>query len=385
MRGMILAANGDKTVQGSGATSSYERSELWHFNVLFKFMLEEIEPCGFTTEQAEIVLFDCGANRGIWSQAFFETYKDKKIQAHLFEPSSRNTEEIVKLQAAFWAQPAHHLSHVNTLGVSNEGGEGMLYADGEGSFQASLGESVVENPRHMETVRLTTIDKYVADKAIQRIDFLKLDVEGWEFHALQGAGETLRNGKVSMIFFEFSVANVMTRTFFRDFWDFLKPLGYDFFYLDRTRHKLLPITAYENGRWEKFWGTHYFVCRHREYLHRPGSLCVTLTCEGHANQRSGGARAVLRRIDLPGSPDYSQATSFVADGWDLEEDRWTCAAHGQLQCWLPAGPVRLVLQKGPDCGVVEIDCQGSRKTIDLFATKPGAINVYVVKEGKIIF
>ena len=49
----------------------------------------------------------------------------------------------------------------------------------------------------------------------------KIDVEGNEFSVLRGMKMALLSGKVNAIHFEFNEMNVMSRIFFKDFYDFL--------------------------------------------------------------------------------------------------------------------------------------------------------------------
>ncbi len=43
-----------------------------------------------------------------------------------------------------------------------------------------------------ETVMQSTLDSVVAALALDRLDFIKVDIEGWELHLLRGAKETIR-------------------------------------------------------------------------------------------------------------------------------------------------------------------------------------------------
>lgn len=72
-----------------------------------------------------------------------------------------------------------------------------------------------------ETVTVTTLDQFCIDAHISRIDFLKIDTEGFEFEVLLGAAETLSARKISAIQFEFGEFYPQTNHHFLDFWDLL--------------------------------------------------------------------------------------------------------------------------------------------------------------------
>jgi hypothetical protein len=72
-----------------------------------------------------------------------------------------------------------------------------------------------------EEISVAAIDAFCVSQSIDRIDFLKLDVEGHELSVLHGARDMLNKGSISMIQFEFGPANIYSRTFFYDFWALL--------------------------------------------------------------------------------------------------------------------------------------------------------------------
>jgi hypothetical protein len=45
--------------------------------------------------------------------------------------------------------------------------------------------------RH-DIVALTTIDRFAALTELNRLDFIKADIEGWEMHAVRGGLDTIR-------------------------------------------------------------------------------------------------------------------------------------------------------------------------------------------------
>lgn len=74
----------------------------------------------------------------------------------------------------------------------------------------------------LEKVKMSTIDIYCKENNIDRIHFLKFDIEGHELNALNGANKMLKDKKIDIIQFEFGGCNIDSRTFFRDFFYLLK-------------------------------------------------------------------------------------------------------------------------------------------------------------------
>ena len=64
----------------------------------------------------------------------------------------------------------------------------------QGTFRfglAHLGETRRDGPIHREVVEVTTIDHFAREEGLQRLDFIKVDVEGWEKRILEGGAETI--------------------------------------------------------------------------------------------------------------------------------------------------------------------------------------------------
>lgn len=235
----------------------------WYQSVAANLATQEIKPYAQLFESFDrIRLFDCGANRGLWTRAAIETFSPRPVESHIFEPSSRN--------CAFMADREHGLLYsdaqfesitINQQAVSDKPGELELFSDWDGSWLGSL----VNRPDVAMTqsikVPVSTVDSYCSERGIEAIDILKLDIEGSEFKALQGSQSMLSKNAIKLIIFEFTVINVYTRTFFHDFWELLTPQDFELFLLNH-KNELIPIPSYE-GRWEIFSGTTNFVARHR--------------------------------------------------------------------------------------------------------------------------
>jgi len=51
---------------------------------------------------------------------------------------------------------------------------------------------ITDGDNYSEKIEVTTIDEFVAENELDRIDFIKADIEGFERNMLMGAKETLR-------------------------------------------------------------------------------------------------------------------------------------------------------------------------------------------------
>lgn len=167
------------------------------------------------------VVFDIGAHRGSWSKGILERF-NSKCQIYQFEPSKHNLTFLreIKSSSIILIEKA----------VSNQEGVTTFYSTEAASDTSSLyerRESIFKKHNYeAETVELTTIDKVVSDLNLSRVDFVKMDIEGHELAALQGAKISLQNKIIQTVAFEFGGGNINSRVFFLDFWDLLHPLGY---------------------------------------------------------------------------------------------------------------------------------------------------------------
>lgn len=70
----------------------------------------------------------------------------------------------------------------------------------------------------ISTAQFTTIDNYCQKNNVNHIHFLKMDIEGHELSALQGASKMLSSDNIDYIQFEFGGCNIDSRTYFKDFY-----------------------------------------------------------------------------------------------------------------------------------------------------------------------
>jgi FkbM family methyltransferase len=136
-----------------------------------------------------MVLIDVGANFGLYT-LFASRKVGNRGTVVAIEPSSR---EFQRLKANV---EANALSNVRLLqvAVSDRRGQAKLtVATEEKSGHNTLGafgyDSVV--PEDKVSVRTERLDDLVQEEGLQRVDVVKMDIEGAELFALRGAAEIL--------------------------------------------------------------------------------------------------------------------------------------------------------------------------------------------------
>ena len=195
------------------------------------------------------VVFDVGANVGIFTEAVMNQNETAVVYA--FEPHPVTFEKLKENDFSLRFHPFNY-----GLGETNADALLYDYMDQDGSEHASVHRGVIEQIHHGEAlsrnIRIITLDAFVREHGIDRIQMLKVDTEGNEMAVFQGGEKTIRSGAIDVIQFEFNEMNVISRTFFKDFFDFLPE--YDFFRLTHQGalfiRKYVPcfceIFAYQN-------------------------------------------------------------------------------------------------------------------------------------------
>ena len=204
--------------------------------------------------EKDITLFDVGANVGNYSKALNELFGDSAT-IHSFEPSKKTFERLVQTTSAI----PKIIS--NNFGLSDKEGSLLLYTDKEGSGLASLYQREIEHHgismSQSEEIKLSTIDSYCKNGNINRIHFLKLDIEGNEFNALKGAAQMINNKKIDFIQFEFGGCNIDSRIYFKDFF-FLLQDNYRIYRIVKDGVYEIPIY---NETYEIFLNINYLAAK----------------------------------------------------------------------------------------------------------------------------
>jgi FkbM family methyltransferase len=121
------------------------------------------------------IVLDVGANVGIATAYFAIKYPNAII--HSFEPSSHNF--------SFLKQNASQFNNVTVYRkalYSHDGFLQMHVFEGFGGWNSAFSET-----GNVEEVECTTLDKFLTDQGIEKVDILKLDVEGSEWEILKNS------------------------------------------------------------------------------------------------------------------------------------------------------------------------------------------------------
>ena len=201
------------------------------------------------------VVFDGGANKGEYALMAEKVFarNNLPVKIYCFEPS-RETFAMLQKNTA-----GHKSIFAVNSGVGEKESQITLYSDQAGSGLASVFNRDLPGQHHAltmnEQVLITTVDGFCQKNNIDRIDFLKLDIEGYEMAALRGSSIMLKKRAVSAIQFEFGGADIDARLFFKDFYNLLSP---DFNIYRVLQNGLWQIKNYRETD-EVFITTNYFA------------------------------------------------------------------------------------------------------------------------------
>jgi len=193
-----------------------------------KFVMKFLKP--------GMVFFDAGANLGQYTLLAARRVGPAG-QVHSFEPSSRMFAELkynVELNGLAT------VCRLNKVALSHNEGIARLsmYEPGAevygslGRHRREEGKISVIGYEEVKTIRLD--DYYVKESAINHIDLIKMDIEGAELLALQGAVQILSNGAAPAIVIELADINTVGFGYqATQIWDYFERLGYRMYYFDK--------------------------------------------------------------------------------------------------------------------------------------------------------
>ncbi len=189
-----------------------------------------------------VLILDVGANCGS-TVAYYRSFWNR-CTIHAFEPIPATYD---KLCARFRKDNGVH-AHCLALGAKDESVNIQPHHDSEQhSLLNTTGDDDIGIP-----VRVRALDGLAIELGLGPIDFLKIDVEGFEIEVLQGAEQLLHEKRIRSIYAECRyLRSSATQTLFEDLDRYLTNQGMLFsgFYGTYRWGPSKAFAAFSNGLW----------------------------------------------------------------------------------------------------------------------------------------
>ena len=180
------------------------------------------------------VHFDAGANYGFQTFGMIDRFKNNLINYFLIEPNS-DCHHCHEKTAAI--NPHINIKSFQQAFCSYEGHAHFQYCkenSGGGSVFSSLKSSKKDsNTTHGDSykIKCISLDTFLAEKKIEKIDLLKIDVEGSEYDLLIGAQSSLQNGRIKAVYIEINSSALKDHNRFpSQIFELLEEYNYKLFY-----------------------------------------------------------------------------------------------------------------------------------------------------------
>ncbi|MEM4295345.1 MAG: FkbM family methyltransferase [Candidatus Anstonellales archaeon] len=141
------------------------------------------------------IVIDCGANIGIFS--IFASYLNPKGKIYAIEPERNNFMVLKNMIGLFKASNVKAFN----FAVGENNGSGYLYINKLNIGGHSLDVNFINKHSYnkRQKINVLKIDYFIKRHRIKSVDFIKMDIEGYEKQALKGAKETIRRFKLIIV------------------------------------------------------------------------------------------------------------------------------------------------------------------------------------------
>jgi FkbM family methyltransferase len=233
-RPVLLPVGGGARIEG--------RLDDWMMVWAFMGLHERDEPFQRSLDlaaDAEVV-FDVGAHVGIWS--LLAARHNPAARIHAFEPSPA---AVDRLRGHVTLNDAGRVV-VNPVAVGAENGDRAFFA---GPANTGASSFYPRSNDQMETrVPVVTLDSYVERERIERVDLIKVDVEGAETLVFKGARRLLASDAAPIVFFELHDALCAAcQVTARDVKQLLIDYGYGIYRWRRHRFQSVEVDERHQG------------------------------------------------------------------------------------------------------------------------------------------
>ena len=173
-------------------------------------VIDLLKPAGLA------VALDVGANFGDWSLAACAAWPDCTVHAFEVAPPTFATLSTNVALSTFASRVNVHHQGLSDCAANAE----MYYFPDHPELTCDL-------PRHKHVrvpfnAELITGDSVITKLGLNRVDFVKIDVEGAEHRVLKGFSTALASGKIQCLQFEYGAFSIQTRFLLADYYSLLE-------------------------------------------------------------------------------------------------------------------------------------------------------------------
>jgi FkbM family methyltransferase len=204
------------------------------------------------------VLLDVGANKGNWTaQALELTSPSSEIHIHSFEPSAATRSMLAARFAGSLAVTVHPHALSETMG------QATFYSNENGAGTNSLSPT---SGLKVEIVELMTIDQFLRKTGIESVSMVKIDTEGFDLLVLAGAEESLRDGRIAIVQFEYNWRWLLNHACLRDVFSLIADKPYR---LGKLSQRTIEFYDQWHFELDRFFENNYVLVRNDSSLQLP--------------------------------------------------------------------------------------------------------------------
>ena len=208
-----------------------------------------IIPPAFTDEYRDqkkligngpVTIFDVGAHNGQTSITYLNLFNEPEIYA--FEPSPASFELLKTSVANYPGVKVFNTALGNITGevpfYVNRSSEtnSLLATHSEGSNYWD--DNVLDT---IDTIKInaTTVDEFVKNNGVEKIDILKIDTQGTEYQVIEGASRSIKQNKIKIIYLEIiTMPTYQNQKHFDEILSLLRDKGFRLYNLYNYSHTI---------------------------------------------------------------------------------------------------------------------------------------------------
>jgi FkbM family methyltransferase len=243
------------------------------------------------------VIFDVGSNKGQWADIFVRN----AAEVHLFEPN----QILLHYTMAKYDNLLNVYYNAEAISDKTQWLEMNIFGNQYNGLSSALKNPKWRDlPQDSVEVSATSLDEYTGGE--KDIDFLKIDVEGYEMFVLKGASALLNGKRIKFIQVENAEHIHLSGYTFDDVIKFLEQYGYSPIQTDDTENVIFAM----DGIFTQDWNTEFkrntqgITCNFALEIGAFEGLTTRYICD---NMLKPGGRIIcidpLTDEYLPGHPD----------------------------------------------------------------------------------